>query len=167
VAGASPGKSRLVPNRPFFISYSHRDEAFAQKIHSRLRAEGIAVWYAPEDVQAGKKIHEQIDKAIQDRDRLLLVLTKHSMASEWVTSEIRKARKAEIKDCERKLFPIRLVSFDVIREWECFDADSGKDLGVEIREYFIPDFSKWKQPDHFEAAFARLLKDLRASDTDA
>jgi len=26
----------------------------------------------------------------------------------------------------------------------CFDADTGKDSAREIREYFIPDFSNWK-----------------------
>jgi hypothetical protein len=35
-------------------------------------------------------------------------------------------------------------------------------LAVEIREYFIPDFSKWKDKDSFEAAFAHLLRDLKA-----
>jgi hypothetical protein len=51
-----------------------------------------------------------------------------------------------------------------IASWECFDADSGKDLAIELREYFIPDFSHWKEHDPFEAAFARLLKDLRAEE---
>ena len=49
----------------------------------------------------------------------------------------------------------------MIREWECFDADHGKDLAVEVREYFIPDFSAWKDNDAFEVAFSRLMKDLR------
>jgi hypothetical protein len=57
------------------------------------------------------------------------------------------------------------VGFDAIREWDCFDADSGKDLGVEIREYFIPDFSNWKDPDSFEKADERLLRDLRAEES--
>jgi hypothetical protein len=35
-------------------------------------------------------------------------------------------------------------------------------MAREIREYFIPDFSYWKDHDAFEAAFARLLKDLKA-----
>jgi hypothetical protein len=35
---------------------------------------------------------------------------------------------------------------------------------VELREYFIPDFSNWKDQDAFEAAFARLQKDLQAED---
>ena len=125
----------------------------------------MRVWFAPEDVQGGKKLHEQIDEAIRVYDKLLLVLSAESMNSEWVRTEIRKARKAEIKEGKRKLFPIRLVDFKTIREWECFDADSGKDLGVEIREYFIPDFSNWKDHDSFEAAFARLLKDLKAEES--
>jgi len=145
-----------------FISYSTKDDEFAQKLHSRLEAEGLEVWFSPEDVQAGKKLHEQIGKAIEDGDKLLLVLSEHSMSSEWVATEIRKARKAEIKEGRQKLFPIRLVDFGTIRDWECFDADSGKDLGVEIREYFIPDFSNWKDHNCFEVAFARLLRDLEA-----
>ncbi len=89
----------------------------------------------------------------------------NAVGSEWVKTETRKARKAEIKEGKRKLFPIRLVDFKTIREWKCFDADSGKDLGVEIREYFIPDFSNWKEHDSFEAAFQRLLKDLKADES--
>jgi hypothetical protein len=63
-----------------------------------------------------------------------------------------------------KLFPIRLVDFDTLRHWECFDADTGKDLAVEVREYFIPDFTRWKDHDTFERAFARFLKDLQATE---
>ena len=48
------------------------------------------------------------------------------------------------------------------RQWECFDADAGKDLALEVREYFIPDFSNWEESDAFERAFERLLSDLRA-----
>ena len=43
-----------------------------------------------------------------------------------------------------------------------YDADTGKDLATEIREYFIPDFSAWKQDeDAYKGSFARLLRDLR------
>ena len=65
----------------------------------------------------------------------------------------------------RKLFPIRLTDFETLRDWTCFDADTGKDLAVEVREYFIPDFSNWKDHDAFESAFARLKKDLEAENS--
>ncbi len=44
----------------------------------------------------------------------------------------------------------------------CVDADTGKDIAVEFRKYHIPDFSNWKEHEAFEAAFARLLDDLKA-----
>jgi uncharacterized protein YjbI with pentapeptide repeats len=146
-----------------FISYSHSDEEFARRLHGRLQHAGLRVWYAPEEMKAGRKLHEQIDDAIRVHDKLLLVLSKASMSSEWVATEVTKARRRQRQDGKQVLFPIRLVEFEAIREWECFDADAGKDSAREIREYFIPDFSNWKDHDAFEVAFARLLKDLRAS----
>jgi hypothetical protein len=57
-----------------------------------------------------------------------------------------------------------LVDFEAIKAWECFDADTGKDLATEIREYYISDFTAWKEHDAFEAAFDRLLQDLKAAE---
>ena len=93
-------------------------------------------------------------------DRLLLILSEHSRNSEWVRTEIAKARKRELWERRRMLFPVRLVHFDTLREWECFDADTGKDSAREVREYFIPDFSAWKDHDSHQVAFEQLLKDL-------
>ena len=145
-----------------FISYSCKDEDFAKRLHGKMRDAHLRVWFAPEDIQGGKKLHEQIETAIRVYDKLLIVLSEASLKSEWVMTELRNARKAERKSGKRKLFPVRLVDFKTLCDWESVDADSGKDLAVELREYFIPDFSNWKNPDQFEAAFARLLKDLRA-----
>lgn len=44
------------------------------------------------------------------------------------------------------------------------DTDSGKDLAVGLREYYIPDFSDWKDHDTCETKFAKLLRDLRATE---
>jgi len=127
-----------------------------------MRAAKLRVWFAPEDMKGGKKFMEQIDQAIQVNDRLLLVLSEKSMSSEWVMTEIRRARKTELREKRQKLFPIRLCSIKKIKEWTCFDSDTGKDLAVEVREYHIPDFSNWKDHDAFESAFADLLRDLKA-----
>ncbi len=148
-----------------FISYSHQDEDFAKRLHSRMRDERLRVWYALENIQGGQKLHEQIFRAIQVHEKLLLVLSNHSMQSEWVETEIRRARKIEREENRRKLFPIRLIDFEAIQDWECFDADSGKDLAIELREYYMPDFSNWKDHDAFEEEFAKLLRDLKATET--
>jgi uncharacterized protein YjbI with pentapeptide repeats len=150
-----------------FISYSTKDQDFADRLYADLQNKGVRCWFAPHDVQGGKKLHEQIDEAIRLHDKLLLILSPHSMASEWVKTEIAKARKRELRDQRRVLFPIRLAPFETLRDWECFDADTGKDSAREIREYFIPDFSHWKNHDSYQEAFQRLLSDLKASDAKA
>jgi TIR domain/Pentapeptide repeats (8 copies) len=145
-----------------FISYSTKDQAFADRLHADLQAKGVRCWFAPEDVKAGEKLHEQIDDAIRVFDKLLLVLSEASIASPWVEREIRRARRREVREGRRMLFPLRLVSYSALRDWECFDADTAKDLATEIREYFIPDFSTWDR-DHtaYQKALERLLRDLR------
>jgi uncharacterized protein YjbI with pentapeptide repeats len=145
-----------------FISYSTKDQEFAERLHADLQNKGVRCWFAPHQIQGGKKIHEQIDEAIRLYDRLLLILSRDSMESEWVKTEIAKARKRETREKRRMLFPVRLVKFETLRDWECFDADTGKDSAQEIREYFVPDFSKWKDHDSYQKAFDRLLKDLKA-----
>jgi hypothetical protein len=113
----------------------------------------MRVWFAPENLKGGNKIHEQLFDAM---------LSEHSIQSEWVKTEIHKAREVERRENRRKLFPVRLVEFDTLRSWTCFNADSGKDSAAELREYFIPDFSNWKDHDAFEKEFARLQRDLKA-----
>ncbi|MBL8191834.1 MAG: toll/interleukin-1 receptor domain-containing protein [Acidobacteria bacterium] len=147
-----------------FISHSTKDVEFAQRLHSRLRDAKARVWFSPEDVKGGEKLFDQLERAIQLHDRLLLILSEESLKSGWVETEIRKAIETEKREGRRKLFPIRITDFDTIKKWRCFDAETGKDLAVEVREYFIPDFSNWKDHDSFEAAFDRLLRDLKAEE---
>ena len=79
-----------------------------------------------------------------------------------MNTEIAKARKGEVKEGKRVLFPVRLVGFKRLRDWECFDGDTGKDSAREVREYFIPDFGKWKEHESYQTAFGRLVTDLKA-----
>lgn len=145
-----------------FLSHSSKDEQFCRRLHSRLRDEKLRIWYAPEDLKGGEKLFDQIDHAIRVYDKVLLVLSKHSIGSNWVETEIRLAREKERAQNRRVLFPISLVDFGILRDWTCFDADTGRDMAVEVREYFIPDFSNWSDQEQFEAAFARLMSDLSA-----
>src|SRR5262249_26975192 len=65
-----------------FISYSHKDEEFAKRLHARMTQEKMRVWCALEDMEGGKKLEEQIDQAIRFHDKLLIVLSPNSMGSE-------------------------------------------------------------------------------------
>ncbi len=145
-----------------FISYSTKDQEFADRLHADLQAKGVRCWFAPHDVQGGRKLHEQIDEAIRLHDKLLLILSEHSMSSNWVKTEIATAREREAREKKQLLFPISLVPFEEVKKWKLFDAERGDSSDREIREYFIPDFSNWKDHDSYQAAFQRLVKDLKA-----
>ena len=57
-----------------------------------------------EILMSREKLHEEIFRAIQIHDKLLMVLFENSMRSEWVISEIRRARRVEREENRRKLF---------------------------------------------------------------
>ena len=40
------------------------------------------------------------------------------MTSEWVKTEIARARKSGVKEGKRVLFPVRLVGFERLRDWD-------------------------------------------------
>jgi uncharacterized protein YjbI with pentapeptide repeats len=146
-----------------FISYSTKDQEFAERLHADLQAKGVRCWFAPEEMKAGRKVHEQIDEAIRLHDKLLLILSEDSMSGNWVKTEIANARMREEREHKQLLFPITLVPFEEVKKWRLFDADTGIDSAREIREYFIPDFSNWKEHDSYRVAFDRLVKDLKQS----
>jgi uncharacterized protein YjbI with pentapeptide repeats len=143
-----------------FISYSTADDRFARSIHRSLQKKGVRCWFAPHDLSGGKKLRDQIENAILSHDRLLLILSDHSMASEWVKTEIAEARRKEMQQKRQVLFPVSLVPFETLKSWKLFDADIGKDSAREIREYFIPDFSNWRSSSAYSVAFRSLLAGL-------
>lgn len=150
-----------------FISYSTHDQDFADRLYADLQANGVRCWFAPHDIHGGRKIHEQIDEAIRVYDKLLLIVSDASMNSKWVKTEIANARAHEEQQRRQMLFPITLAPFEWIKQWKLFDADTGIDSAREIREYFIPDFSNWKDHDSYQTAFERLMRDLKAGAREA
>jgi len=109
-----------------FISYSTKDQAFADRLYADLQAKGVRCWFAPHDIKGGRKIHEQIDGAIRVHDKLLLILSEHSMASDWVGTEIANAREREAREKKQMLFPITIAPFEEVKQWKKFDADRGR-----------------------------------------
>ena len=73
-----------------FISYSSKDQEFAERLHADLQAKGVRCWFAPEDMKVGGS-WDRLDESIRLHDKLLVVLSANSMGSEWVKTEIRRA----------------------------------------------------------------------------
>jgi len=112
--------------------------------------------------QLGTPLPHLARKILKTIRRLKKFLSEHSMSSNWVKTEIANAREREKREGKQLLFPITLVPFEAIKQWKLFDADIGMDSAREIREYFIPDFSNWKDHDSYQTAFQRPVSDLKA-----
>jgi hypothetical protein len=91
-----------------FISYSSEDEDFAKRLYKDLLDRGVQCWFAPHDLPIGAKTWDAIDKAIELKDKLLLILSENSLASDWVEDEVSKAYAEERARSQVVLFPIRI-----------------------------------------------------------
>jgi hypothetical protein len=140
-----------------FISYSSKDDDFAQRLYVDLQAQNVRCWFAPEDLKIGDKFRMRIDEAIHTHDRLLLVLSEHSVESAWVEKEVETAfEKERRQDNKPVLFPIRLD--DAVRQTD-------QAWAADIRRTrHIGDFTRWKDHDAYQQAFQRLLRDLKANE---
>jgi len=137
-----------------FISYSSKDQAFADRLYTDLQRNSVRCWFAPEDMKIGDKLRHRIDESIRLYDKLLLVLSEHSVSSQWVEQEVETALAKEHEGQPHVLFPIRLdeTVMQMRGSWP-----------VLIRNTrHIGDFTKWKQPDDYQQALERLLRDLKA-----
>ena len=55
-------------------------------------------WFAPEDLKIGDEFRQAIDQAIRIYDKLLLVLSEHSVNSRWVQKEVETAFDEENRE---------------------------------------------------------------------
>jgi uncharacterized protein YjbI with pentapeptide repeats len=136
-----------------FISFSAKDHGFADRLHADLQNKGVRCWFAPHDLAIGAKTRPAIDEAIREADKLLLVLSEHSVKSAWVEHEIERALAKELRTLKVVLFPVRLD--DAIKS-------STATWAQEIYEdRNVGDMRQWKDHDAYRKAFERLLRDLR------
>jgi hypothetical protein len=66
---------------PLFVSYSHADSHFVDKIGERLTDKGIRYWRDIHDLKAGR-IERQLDQAISQNRTVLLVMSANSLRSD-------------------------------------------------------------------------------------
>jgi hypothetical protein len=99
-----------------FISYSSKDKEFVDKLAIRLVKDRIKVWVDRWEINVGDSLIDKIQKGLTDSSFLIVVLSKHSVESEWCRRELNSGLIREIEnkrvvilpivvdDCERPMF---------------------------------------------------------------
>ncbi len=143
-----------------FISYSHADSVFANRLHEALQSKGIRAWFDNKDMRLGDDIYEQIDRGITHWDKVLLCGSKNSLNSWWVDSEIdrvfQKERELFRKSGRKVLALIPLMIDDYLLDsWDSAKAQ-------EVKSRIAGDFRGWQEKNKFDTEFAKLLASLRS-----
>jgi hypothetical protein len=139
-----------------FISYSTADLAFASKLRDDLEKADIECWIASRDLRIGAEIRPAIDRAMRARENVVIILSRHSIASAWVKKEAETAFENQQRTGDQLLFPIRIDS-------EVMDTEVAWAADIR-RQRNIKDFSAWPDDDQYRAALERLIHSLRIGD---
>ena len=103
-------------------------------------------------------IWDAIDEAIRLRDKLLVILSEASIASDWVEDEVNKAYAEERERKKTVLFPIRID--DLV-------MTTPEPWARKLRDQrHIGDFRQWNEPAEYQRSLERLLRDLKARATE-
>jgi hypothetical protein len=141
-----------------FVSYSHSDKHFADRLYDALRFKGIHCWKDQQNILPGDDLLTQIDRGISYWDKVLLCCSAHSLGSWWVDKELEKAiQKEERLWSERGVQVQALVPIDLdgfIFKWEGSKASL-------IKSRYIADFKGWEGESVFKSQFRQLEKALR------
>lgn len=95
-----------------FISYSHHDRVYVEKLADYLNSMDVHVWYDYE-VETGAPFSQRIQMAIDECAVFIVLLSPASVASDWVRNEIARARRLR-----KAIKPIRLADADIPLELE-------------------------------------------------
>ena len=149
-----------------FLSYAQEDRDVAIKIADTLRNAGLRMWFNTWELASGDSIAERIDHAAAG-DFLVVLLSRHSVASQWVQQELNAALTTELKDRAITLIPVMIEDCELPQTLsDRFYLDLRYDLeggAQELTDQLLAapdiDFSHLDGPT-FEELVASLLVEL-------
>ncbi len=94
-----------------FLSHSHADKSFVERLAVDLRHKGHVVWFDEAEIKIGNSLIEKLREAIDDVDYVIAVISQSSIQSEWVKRELDVAMNREIE--QKKVFILPILIDDV------------------------------------------------------
>lgn len=113
-----------------------------RRLAHRLRKADVETWLDESELRIGDSLLLRLSEAIASVDFVAAVLSRNSIASRWVETELRQAMVREIHSNRVVVLPILLDDVDI----PAFLADK---LYADFRE-----------PHRFDESFVRLLRTI-------
>lgn len=89
-----------------FVSYSREDKEFTDKLVKTLKPYMEHVWYDKHEVLVGDNILTKISQGLDKADYVIVVLSKASVKSQWVQSEVASAFVRQQGAGNVRIFPV-------------------------------------------------------------
>lgn len=106
-----------------FISYSHQDTEYAHALADSLQSMGFEVWI-DERLDYGSQWPHELQTRLDTCSAFILIMSPRSYASEWVQSELQRAR--------RKLKPIFPLLLEGDEPWLSVESTQYYDVRGEV-----------------------------------
>ena len=99
--------------KDFFVSYTGNDVKYATWIAELLETSGYSVTIQAWDFRPGDNFIAKIDRALIECNKLIVILSKKYLDSEWCKAEWTTKYAEQIREKERKIIPIRIEAITV------------------------------------------------------
>ncbi len=126
-----------------FLSHNAQDKPRVRRLAERLKAAGLRVWFDEWNVLSGDIIALKVDEGLEQSRVLLLCISPHALASDWVGLEQSTSIHRDPANLGRRFVPLLLA--------DC-------ELPDTLRRYRYIDYR-----DESDAAFAEILAACHAA----
>jgi hypothetical protein len=113
IASMSSAQDAIRGQVSVFLSHSSRDKRFVRSLSTYLEKCGIRTWLDEADLIAGQSLANRLCESVSKTNLLIVVLSKHSAASPWVTKELAIASRREIDGRSIRIVPILKESCEI------------------------------------------------------
>src|SRR6266849_1326550 len=148
---------------PIFISYSHADKTFVNKLAAHLVRHNAHVWIDSWELNVGDSLIQRIQQAIQESSALLVVLSKASVQSEWCKKELSAGLVRELEEKKVLVLPVLVEDCDIpifLREKLYANFRTSFDDGLEA---IVPAVAKFTNPDQGRFTAGKANRDWAES----
>jgi hypothetical protein len=98
-----------------FLSHSSVDKSFVRKLTRRIEKEGFRVWLDEKKLIAGDVLGKTISEALDRASVVLVVVSKASVKSRWLSFELNKATERMVKG-ECRVIPVVIEKIELPAE---------------------------------------------------
>lgn len=93
-----------------FVSHSHFDNEFCRRLCEYLqqRMPSADIFYDESELHGGDEWAQRIQSEVVARSVFIVVLSRHSVAAEWVREETNLALSRSVRDRSRRVIPVQI-----------------------------------------------------------